>query len=170
MPWFFGQLLLPLAALISIAAAGCAGWQPHTASSPTGSQRERRADEVVRDFEARRDAAQLQAALDRWRQGDAPGSAAMLAALVERRPDWCEARMRLADVLWSLSDPAAEAQLRAVIEREPERAEAYHALALVLEATGRLDEARSHLERACQLAPHDELYRQTRDALAGVVP
>lgn len=145
---------------------GCAGWKPRLLSSPVTPQREERSADVVREFELRRDAAQLQAALDRWHQGDAHRCETMLAALVARRPNYLEARLRLAEVLWARNDTAAEEQLRAVLQQEPNRAEAHHALALLLEATGRIDEARGHLATACQLEPHDELYRQTWDALA----
>jgi Flp pilus assembly protein TadD len=127
--------------------------------------REDRAKEAVRSFEERRDAAQLEAALDRWKQGDVQRAEAMLSALVSRRPDYANARMLLAEILWSGNDPAAEEHLRAVLEVSAERADAHHALGLVLDGTGRSEEARQHLSKAAELEPQNEVYRVTSESL-----
>src|SRR5439155_2083716 len=128
--------------------------------------REQRAAQAVHEFEQRRDAAQLSAALDRWKQGDAATAEAMLIAIIRRRPESYDARMRLAEILWSRSDIAAEPHLRAVLEAEPNRAEAHHALGLLLDGTGRSDEARQHLTKAEELEPDNEIYRTTCESLA----
>jgi Tfp pilus assembly protein PilF len=148
------------------AGAGCAGWKPKVKKSDLTDNREERAAEAVRSFEERRDAAQLSAALDRWKQGDLAMAEASLAAIIRRRPDYNEARMRLAEILWSRGDIAAELQLRAVLETEPNRAEAHQALGLLLDGVGRPDEARQHLAKAAELEPDNEIYRTTRDSLA----
>jgi Flp pilus assembly protein TadD len=146
--------------------SGCAGWK-QTIQKPTISEnREERATEAVRNFENRRDAAQLEAALDRWRQGNPAMAESMLLAIVKRRPDNYDARMRLAELLWSRSDAAAEPHLRAVLEAQPARAEAHHALGLLLDGTGRVDEARHHLAKAAELEPENEIYRTTCESLA----
>jgi Tfp pilus assembly protein PilF len=148
------------------AAAGCAGWKQKVKKPDLSDNREQRAADAVRSFEERRDTAQLSAALDRWKQGDTAMAESALAAIIRRRPDYNEARMRLSEILWSRGDIAAELHLRAVLETEPNRAEAHHALGLLLDGTGRLDEARQHLAKAAELEPDNEIYRTTRESLA----
>jgi Tfp pilus assembly protein PilF len=152
--------------VVLLLISGCAGWKQNTQKPTVTEQREDRAADAVRNFENRRDAAQLEAALDRWRQGNAPMAESMLLAIVRRRPDNYDARMRLAELLWSRSDAAAEPHLRAILEAEPNRAEAHHALGLLLEGTGRADEARQHLAKAAELEPENEIYRTTCESLA----
>lgn len=138
---------------------GCAGWRSAAPSPASASLRERQVA-TLKDFEERRDAAQLAAALDRWQQGDPAAARAMLTSLAERRPDHFEARLRLGELLWSEGDgPAAEEQLRAALALKPDAAEAHHALGLVLWGMGRQDEGRHHLQRASALAPDNEAYR-----------
>src|SRR5437016_1901863 len=71
--------------LCSIAACffapGCAGWKAKVQKPTLTDKREDRTAEAVRDFEERRDAAQLEAALDRWKHGDVATAEAMLAAI-----------------------------------------------------------------------------------------
>jgi Tfp pilus assembly protein PilF len=148
------------------ALTGCAGWKQKVKKPDPGENREERALEAVRAFEERRDAAQLSAAMDRWKQGDTVKAESALAAIIKRRPDYNEARMRLAEILWSHGDIAAEPHLRSVLESEPNRAEAHHALGLLLEGAGRSEEARQHLAKAAELEPDNEVYRTTRDSLA----
>lgn len=139
--------------------AGCAGWRSATDPASSASIRERQAA-AVRDFEQRRDAAQLAAALDRWQQGDPAAARVMLQRLVERRPDHVEARLRLGELLWSEGDgQAAEHQLREALALRPDAAEAHHALGLVLWGTGRQAEGQQHLQKAAALAPDNEAYR-----------
>jgi Tfp pilus assembly protein PilF len=155
-----------MCAAFLLTATGCAGWREKVQPSTLSAKREDRAAEAVRNFEERRDSAQLEAALDRWNQGDASRAEAMLAAIIKRRPDYADARLRLAEILWSRSDADAEPHLRAVLQTQPDRAEAHHALGLVLDGTGRGDEARQHLTKAAELEPDNEVYRQTRESLA----
>jgi Flp pilus assembly protein TadD len=147
------------------AAAGCAGWKQHVKKPEVTEDREARADSAVRDFEQRRDGAQLSAALDRWKQGDAAGAETALTALIRRRPECLDARLRLAEILWSRGDIAAEPHLRAVLEAQPDRAEAHHSLGLLLDGSGRPDEARQHLTKAAELEPDNEIYRTTCESL-----
>jgi Tfp pilus assembly protein PilF len=146
--------------------SGCAGWKQKVKKPDITESREERTAEAVRSFEARRDAAQLSAALDRWKQGDVAAAEAMLTAIIRRRPDSNDARLRLAEILWSRGEIAAETHLRAVIESEPGRAEAHHSLGLLLDGTGRPDEARQHLSKAAELDPENEIYRTTCESLA----
>jgi Tfp pilus assembly protein PilF len=147
-------------------ATGCAGWKQKVQKPNLSNNREDRATDAVRSFEERRDAAQLGAALDRWKQGDIATAEASLAAIIRRRPDCNDARMRLAEILWSHNDASAEPHLRAVLQTEPNRAEAHHALGLLLDGTGRAEEARHHLSKAAELEPENEIYRTTCESLA----
>lgn len=145
--------------VLLVLAGGCAGWRSAANATTSTSPQERQAA-VVKDFEERRDAAQLAAALDRWQHGDASAARAMLTDLVERRPDHFEARLRLGELLWSEGDgPSAEHQLRAVLALKPDAAEVHHALGLVLWGTGRQAEGQHHLKRAAELAPDNLAYR-----------
>jgi Flp pilus assembly protein TadD len=153
--------------LIGLLAAfpGCAGWESRLVAPPVTPQREARKSEAMQTFETRRDAAQLTAALDRWRSGDAAGCEAMLTALVQRRPDYSDARLQLGQVLWSRGDAAAaEPHLRSVLDKQPDRADAHHALGLMLDGTGRSDEAKQHFARALELEPANEIYQLTCDS------
>jgi Flp pilus assembly protein TadD len=160
------SLALVCVAIGWFAGAGCAGWKQKVKKPDPSENREERAAEALRTFEERRDAAQLSAAMDRWKQGDTAMAESALAAIIRRRPDYTEARMRLAEILWSRGDIAAELHLRAVLESEPNRAEAHHALGLLLDGTGRADEARQHLTKAAELEPDNEVYWTTRESLA----
>ncbi|MEX2175607.1 MAG: tetratricopeptide repeat protein [Pirellulaceae bacterium] len=143
------------------AAVGCASGQTQLAPEPSlSASRAERRGELVEQFEAARDEAQLQAALDRWQQGDVAGCESRLRAIVARRPDWVEPHIYLAELAWSF-DNTAEAlqQYRAALQLEPQRAELHHALALVLEATGQPGDAQHHFDQASRLEPDNKLYR-----------
>ena len=148
-----------------VSAAGCAGWESRLLPGPVTPQREARKSEAVQSFESHRDAAQVSAALDRWRLGDTQGCEAMLTSVVARCPDYADARLQLGQVLWARGEAsAAEPHLRAVLDAQPDRAEAHHALGLLLDGTGRADEARKHFARAVELEPDNEVYQLTRDS------
>jgi Flp pilus assembly protein TadD len=161
-----GRLIVLPMWLCAVLMTGCAGWQQTLQPKTAIETREERAKEALQDFEERRDAAQLEASLDRWKQGDVSRAEAMLSAIVNRRPDYVEARVLLAEVLWSLNDASAEGHLRAVLELQPNRADAHHALGLVLDGTGQTEEARQHLSKAAELEPANEVYRETSESLA----
>jgi Flp pilus assembly protein TadD len=157
-------LALPALALL---VSGCAGWQQTLAKGSVTPLRKDRQEEAIREFEQHRNAAQLEAALDRWQQGDAAGCESRLAALVQRWPDYADARLHLAELLWSRGDAAAaEPHLQAVVQAHPERADAHHTLGLLLDATGRRDQALQHFARAAELEPENDVYRLTRESLA----
>ena len=161
-----GPLIVSLVSLGALFMTGCAGWKQTLQPTAATATREERAKEAVQDFEERRDAAQLEAAVDRWKQADVGRAEAMLSAIVNRRPDYVEARVLLAEVLWSRNDASAEQHLRAVLELQPNRADAHHSLGLVLDGTGRAEEARQHLSKAAELEPGNDVYRETSESLA----
>ena len=158
------SIALPAVALL---ITGCTGFEKTLVSGPVTPLRKERQVDAIREFEQHRNAAQLESALDSWRQGDAAGCESRLAALVQRCPDYVDARLHLAEVLWSRGEAAAaEPHLLAVLQSQPTRAEAYHTLGLILDATGRREQALQHFHHAAELEPDNEVYRLTRESLA----
>jgi Tfp pilus assembly protein PilF len=159
-----------LAIVLACCLAGCAGSRQHVDAHSAASAADRQREQAaVQAFEQRRDEAQLQAALDRWQQGDLAGCELRLRSLLARRPDYCDAHLQLAELAWSCQNAVeAEAEYRAALSLAPERADLHHALGLVLEATGRGQEARHHLAQACALDPHSDLYRSTAAAVGSI--
>ena len=161
-----------LVALISL-CAGCATLKPslpvaETKSSvveaavPPGDDKQK---EVLRQFEERRDNAQLGASLDRWKLGDSAGSEGLLHQLLTRNPAHREARRALADLYAARPDPdAAFEQLRQLLEQDANDAQAHHSLGLLLETLDRSGEALLHFEEAARLDPRNELYALSLDA------
>jgi Tfp pilus assembly protein PilF len=142
--------------VLTLLLPGCAGWREQFAPQhPTVAEdREARKSAAVQSFEEHRDPMQLQAALDRFQQGDYAGCESRLTALVERRPDFVPARLRLAEIVWSRGDSAAaEQHYQTVLSLHPDLAEAHHGLGMLLEAEGRFEEAAEHLARAAELDP-----------------
>jgi Tfp pilus assembly protein PilF len=135
----------------SLLLGGCAGWRPQIAApGPTiADERAARREAAVQSFESHRDAMQLQAALDRFEQGDYAGCESRLTALVERRPEFIAARLRLAEILWSRGDAAAaEQHFHAVLALVPDCAEAHDGLAMLLDETGRAETVANSAELA----------------------
>ena len=129
-----------------------------------------RQDEVLSNFERRRDAAQLQAAADRLKQGDAGTAEMMLKKLLERNADYAPAKLLLARVLIDRQDYAgAEQHLRQIIEKFPKEAAAHYELAMLLDDLGRAPEAISAFAKATELEPSNELYRLSYQALSPAV-
>lgn len=158
--------LLTLVALASLLPTGCAAWRAKLQPPTTTQQRQQRRVDAVQNFEEHRDEAQLQAALDRWSQGDVAGCETRLRALLARHPQNTAVRLRLAELLWTAGEaPQAETELLQVLVALPEHAEAHHLLGMLLAEQNRLSEARTHLSRAVELEPVNELYRETHDAL-----
>jgi predicted Zn-dependent protease len=155
-----------IAVVVAVTTVGCAGFREKINSPGVTASRVERSAQMVHDFEERRDAAQLAAALDRLNQGDAARAESMLAALVKRRPDFSDARLHLAEILWSHGDASAEQHLRAILESHPNRPDVHHTLGLLLSATNREGEARHHLSKATELEPENEVFRATYESLA----
>lgn len=115
---------------------------------------------MIADFETRRDQAQLDAALNRWREGNAAACEQGLRQLVESRPEFVEARVQLGEWLLMQEDVAgARAQLMEALRLNPGHAAAHHSLGLVLEATGQTSEAQAAFQRARELEPENGLYQ-----------
>ena len=126
-------------------------------------------------FQLRCDESLLQAAVARWRDGDAAGCRMLLERLLNRNPDHLSARMMLADLHASRGDiTAAENQFRWIIQRNPDNPQAHHSLGVLLETSGRPEQAAMHLQTAARLEPDNKLYALCYDAavarLAAVDP
>jgi len=132
-----------------------------------------RKEEVLSNFERRRDSAQLQAAADRLQKGDAATAEMMLKKLLERNADFAPARLLLTRVLVDRQDyAAAEQHLRQIIEKFPKEAAAHYELGLLLDELNRTDESVVSLAKATELEPSNELYRLSHQSLtsAGAPP
>jgi Tfp pilus assembly protein PilF len=162
------RLLIALAWLTASAVltTGCTTWpslKRELAQQPP--RRNERKEEVLVAFEAQRDAAQLQAALDRFNEGNHAACHQQLAALVERRPQFVEARLQLAEFHLCHGElDQAQEQLRAALVLAPQRADLHDCLGRVLEAGSRDREAAEHFQTAAKLEPGNELYRSPFDA------
>lgn len=152
-------LLIPLTVLLFSGSSGCAGLRKQLAEKSPGVRRLERADEAARSFESRRSQAQFAAALEKAEGGNLAGCQEMLREIVARKPDFIEARLKLAELLWSDSDTTgAEAQLQAAVALAPDRADVHHALGVLLESLDRHEAALPHLARAAEIEPTNELY------------
>jgi Tfp pilus assembly protein PilF len=150
--WVSLMIVLPV-------ASGCANWpvRPSAKGTLTETRHERRSA-AVQAFEEQRDRALLEAAIDRWNQGDVAGCESRLRAILARRPDDIEAHIHLAELAWAYENHTeAEAEYRAALQLAPERADLQHALGLLLETTGRQAEAAGHFARAAELDPQINL-------------
>jgi Flp pilus assembly protein TadD len=146
-----GQML---ALVASLTCAGCAAWREQMQTTDVAVQRAQRQAEAIQSFETHRDEAQLQAALDRWQQGDTSGCEARLRSLLARHPENAQVRLRLGELLWVRGDAQqAEAELRQVLTLRPDSVEAHHLLGMLLAETGRSGEADSDAARAAELDP-----------------
>ncbi len=146
---------------------GCASTQPvlTKGNSPPALSPERKAEAIVL-FEAQRDTAQLQAALNRWKEGNPTACERALASLVQQRPQFVEARVQYAELLLSENNPAAaEHQLRQALNLAPGRADIHHSLAMALEAGGNNDAANEHFRKALELEPESPVYQMAVEGL-----
>lgn len=146
-------LLFAAAAVLS--AAGCTTLG--TLKSDMAGQpprRQERKEEAVAAFEAHRQAAQLQAALDRFREGNEAACYQQLAELVEQYPQNVDARLQLAELQLLRGELApAEEQIRAALALSPRRAELHDCLGRILEASSRSDESAAAFQQAAHLEP-----------------
>lgn len=148
-----------------VAATGCAAMRDareavvRNQADDVRPERERRKLELVRKFDEKRNAAQFDAAVSRFEQGDHAASEQLLAQLLERSPSHRQARLLLADVyLFQGRLDKARGQLESAAVAHPDDPAVRHALAEVLAAAGHRGQALPHYERAAELAPENELY------------
>ena len=119
-------------------------------------------------FENQRDTAQLQAAMNRWKEGNTAACERALASLVEQRPHFVEARVQYAELMLSQNNPAGAAnQLREALQLAPDRADIHHSLAIALEAGGNADAAAKHFRKALELEPESPVFQMAVEELQG---
>lgn len=111
--------------VLGSAAVGCTALpgSESAVASIRGESRQRRA-EIIREFEERRDTANYQAALARWRQNDPAGCAEALESLLTRSPDhhdagllWVQTQLALGNV------DEAQTAARRLVAAHPDDAE-----------------------------------------------
>jgi Tfp pilus assembly protein PilF len=162
---------LPIAGLpILLAAALCCGCvssgaQATPGKTPPPLSPERKA-ETVAMFESQRDTAQLQAAMNRWKEGNLAACERALASLVQQRPQFVEAHVQYAEFLLSQNNPsAAEDQLNQALKLAPDRADIFHSLAVAQEAGGNSAAAAESFRNAAKLEPENPVYQMAMEDL-----
>ncbi len=127
------------------------------ATSPPANSKPR--EEIVRDFEKKRDQMQFEAALARWKEHDPQGCREAINRLLARDPQHHDALLLLADV--NLVDQRPQDSLPAIeklARQYPDNAEVHHALGMLLEASNRPADALGYYRRAVELQPKNKLY------------
>lgn len=161
---------LPLTAILVLAslASGCVSFPSlKPPVDDVAVKREARAQQALADFERRRDGAQLEAASDRYSQGDLTGCRELVMPLLERQPDAIAPRLLLAHVYRDLGQPAeAERELRTALAAHDTSAAIHYELGLLLDEQRKAAEALVHLRRAVELEPQNDLYALSLRALA----
>ena len=149
--------------LLCLLAIGCNSLPtiPQGLTDPGKEQREKK-QEIAEAVERRRSEAMIKAARARLQDQDFSGSRELINNVLERSPDNQLALFLLAEIAVSenLMDEALSIY-RHAITISPENAELQHNLAIILELTGRPNEARIHFEEASHLAPNNQLYQMS---------
>ena len=149
-----------LTCLFLLPAAGCASMQmPSFSSGDIAQQRRQREEDIVREFEARRDFAEYQAAVSCWNQRDLEGCRQRLQVILERAPGHREAQLLLAELYLAEGRiPDAFDQAERALHNHPDDARAQYTMGLLLDATGRPADALNCYQRAATLEPESEVY------------
>ena len=133
-----------------VGASGCASlpsWRPPV--DDLTPERKQRENDLIRQFETKRDAASLAAASNRWQQGDVQASRTILEELLQRNPQYLEARLLLADLHIFEERPLdAVHMLESAPSHQANRPELVQALAMALDVAGRADEAADQYRRS----------------------
>jgi tetratricopeptide (TPR) repeat protein len=176
-------LALPLLAVLLLAVllgGGCASVAKNSPESKDSQSslvagdvrkaREEREQKFMAEFEERRDTAQYHAAMSRLRVGDTSIAQKMLEEIVARNATNLPARLALAEILLEANQPERALELaKYVIERAPQQAAPHHVAGLILEASGRTDEALAHFQQAADLDASNEVYRLSFQTAAEAV-
>jgi tetratricopeptide (TPR) repeat protein len=166
------QARLAILCILLAITAGCSGIASKLGvGQDVAQEQERRQAKLLRDFSARRDEAQYQAALARYRTGGTDEAKALLEKLLTSSPDHLPARLALAEILLIEERPeAALEHIRFVTQRAPGDPSARHLEGLAHDALGQQDAAFACFEQATKLDPKNEIYRATfQTAVEGLV-
>ena len=162
--------MLYLLSLTAVLPAGCASvWPPKPAVEDVAVDQQQRKEEMIASFDVKRDEAQFQAAMVRWRERDADGCRELVERLLARSPQHRGGRLLRAEFRLVEERPElAIADIEKLVAEQPADAEAAHMLGLLLEASGRGPESLIHFERASELAPENEVFQTSyHTALVG---
>ncbi len=157
-----------VAALLVLACGGCSSLSENILA-PTkpdsGGRSEQRKEAMIREFDARRNAVQVEAAEAALERGDYQESEHTLRAVLGRDESHQAARLLLAEVLLLTGRrPEAFTQVEHALREYPSDPRVHHAMAVLLDASGRPDEARAHYERSAELSPEFQRYASAHEA------
>ena len=166
-----GRRLLLTAAVSLLSGCSSVNWtHPDSADSMLPQRHERRTEAMVREFEARRNAVQMDAARAALDRGDPVESEQMLRSILQRDAAHRDARLLLAEVLLlSGRRPEAFTQLEHALREHDGDPQVYHAMAVLLDASGRPQEAQSFHEQAIELNPDFAVYASAHEAVRNAV-
>ena len=156
-----------LSMLLALAAStGCAQLDPSHLVGNDGrtiKQRQLRQQEAGERFAQARTQGEYQAAVSQWESGDEIGCEMTLLRLLERNPNFHEARRLLADLRLQQGDTAAATrELNTLLAADPNDAQTHHSLGLLYESLGQPAAAAKHIDQACRLEPNNQLYAMSR--------
>jgi tetratricopeptide (TPR) repeat protein len=153
-------MVLGLAAL-ALLCGGCAGFrQKFGIANDVKPTLDERHSETVRNFESRRDNAQLQGALARFRSGNTAEAQDLIGVIVKRNPEHLAARIAMAELLLMQDNPEEALQhLEFVAKRAPNDVSTKHLLGVAHEALGQMDVALACYQQAAKLEPQNEIYQ-----------
>ena len=141
-------------------ALGCAGLPISKVWTELPDARQsQEQQEMLAEYEQKRDQALFEAAQSRLAQGDEQTCRTLLDQLLQRTPQHRAGRLLKAD-LCLLDQQFAEAQslVAGVLAEQPDDAAAQHAMGIVLAAQGKPEAAHAHFTRAAQAEPSNEIY------------
>jgi Tfp pilus assembly protein PilF len=151
---------------VALAISGCRmGALPPLTTADVRPERQNRHEKVVDRFETKRNTAQYQAALSRWRDGDTERCRQDLETMLRRDPQHRDARLLLTELYLLIEQPtAAESLMQGMLAESPNDAQVHHTMAMVLDAVGRPNEALAQFQRATDLDPDNEIYLMSYEA------
>lgn len=157
-----------LVALFFLACAGCSSLNGSALApnEPAAAGRHgRRKEAMIREFDARRNAVQVEAAAAALERGDYRESEQTLRGVLGRDEAHREARLLLAEVLLLTGRrPEAFTQVEHALREHPADPRVHHAMAVLLDASGRPEEARAFYGRSAELSPEFEQYASAHRA------
>lgn len=159
-------MIRPLVLLLLVASLGCQAAQKFKLpKNEEVARREAREAEATRRFEQRRQAIQMEVAVDAWKAGNLDRCEEVLVRLVDLDPENCRARLMLAELYLLRDQPEQSSeQMQRLTEKFPDHAHVWHMLGLAEEAQGNQQAALASYEKALQLEPENELLQASYTA------
>jgi tetratricopeptide (TPR) repeat protein len=152
--WMMQALLVMPLAL----AAGCAALSAPAAKTFANSK-QLRSEEAHRIFDENRDNAEFQEASRQFSSGDIKGADESLTRLLQRNPKHHDGRLLMIDVCIAKHRPEdAQQHANKAAEAFPKDAHVQHAVALLLDAADRREEALAYYKRAAEWEPGNEAF------------